>query len=366
MPETKTGAPNIQDVFLNYARREKLAVVVHLLDGREFEARIKNFDRFALIVEHDGMDHLVFKHAIATIRTPRSVAELLLARIIPATPRRVPSARHRHRARQRRHRRAAGRRRVRRRGQQHARQHRRAGSAATFRRWPRSGSAARVPLRGVAVPPARRRPRTAAWREASPGKDSVTGHWELMGLVLDRPFPTFPHGFPPDDHRRVRAAHRPADRSATSSRRAPRSSTSSAPSTCAPAARSSTRRPTACSRSRRTRTWCRCRSSIEWCRGRLRDRRSRALGLGRVIARPFVGTPGAFKRTANRHDYAMPPTGETLLDRLAADGHPVIAIGKINDLFAGRGIGDGACRPTSDDDGMDAVEARIDDDGPRA
>ena len=50
MPETKTGAPNIQDVFLNYARREKLPVTIHLLDGREFEARIKNFDRFALIV----------------------------------------------------------------------------------------------------------------------------------------------------------------------------------------------------------------------------------------------------------------------------------------------------------------------------
>ena len=55
IPEAKTGAPNIQDVFLNYARREKLPVTVHLLDGREFEARIKNFDRFALIVEHAGI-----------------------------------------------------------------------------------------------------------------------------------------------------------------------------------------------------------------------------------------------------------------------------------------------------------------------
>jgi host factor-I protein len=73
MPETKTGTPNIQDVFLNYSRRERLPVVVHLLDGRELEARIKNFDRFALIVEHNGQDHLIFKHAIATIRPPRSV-----------------------------------------------------------------------------------------------------------------------------------------------------------------------------------------------------------------------------------------------------------------------------------------------------
>ena len=64
---------NIQDVFLNYARRDRLAVTIHLLDGREFEARIKNFDRFAVIVEVNGTDQLVFKHAIATIGTQRSV-----------------------------------------------------------------------------------------------------------------------------------------------------------------------------------------------------------------------------------------------------------------------------------------------------
>ena len=72
-PRSSSAQPNIQDVFLNYARRERLSVTIHLLDGRHFEARIKNFDRFALIVEHGGMDHLIFKHAIATIRTPRSV-----------------------------------------------------------------------------------------------------------------------------------------------------------------------------------------------------------------------------------------------------------------------------------------------------
>ncbi len=67
------GSPNIQDVFLNYARREKLTVVIQLLDGQAVEGRIKNFDRFALIVDHGGVDHLVFKHAIATIRSPRSI-----------------------------------------------------------------------------------------------------------------------------------------------------------------------------------------------------------------------------------------------------------------------------------------------------
>lgn len=65
--------PNIQDVFLNYARRERLQVSVHLIDGRQFDARIKNFDRFAVIVEVNGAAHLVFKHAIATIATQRAV-----------------------------------------------------------------------------------------------------------------------------------------------------------------------------------------------------------------------------------------------------------------------------------------------------
>ena len=71
--------PNIQDVFLNYARRDRLAVVIHLLDGRQLDGRIKNFDRFAVIVEVNGADQLVFKHAIATIGTQRSVANYFAA-----------------------------------------------------------------------------------------------------------------------------------------------------------------------------------------------------------------------------------------------------------------------------------------------
>lgn len=69
--------PNIQDVFLNDARRERLSVIIHLLDGRQLDARIKNFDRFAVIVEVNGTDQLLFKHAIATIETQRSVANYL-------------------------------------------------------------------------------------------------------------------------------------------------------------------------------------------------------------------------------------------------------------------------------------------------
>ena len=73
-PTTPAAQPNIQDVFLNHARRERLSVTIHLLDGRELEARIKNFDRFAVIVEVNGTDQLIFKHAISTIATGRSVA----------------------------------------------------------------------------------------------------------------------------------------------------------------------------------------------------------------------------------------------------------------------------------------------------
>jgi len=71
---TSSAQSNVQDVFLNSARRDRVAVVLHLMDGRRLDARIKHFDRFAVIVEIDSADHLIFKHAIATIETGRSVA----------------------------------------------------------------------------------------------------------------------------------------------------------------------------------------------------------------------------------------------------------------------------------------------------
>ncbi len=73
-PESKHAQPNIQDVFLNYVRREKLAVSIRMMDGNELEGRIKNFDRFALILDQGGTDHLIFKHAIAAIKTPKAVS----------------------------------------------------------------------------------------------------------------------------------------------------------------------------------------------------------------------------------------------------------------------------------------------------
>jgi phosphopentomutase len=81
-------------------------------------------------------------------------------------------------------------------------------------------------------------------------------------------------------------------------------------------------------------------------------------GVGRVIARPFVGTPGSFQRTANRRDFALTPFAPTLLDRLKDAGFPVVAIGKIEDLFAGTGI-TSAVHTASDADGMDEILAAM-------
>jgi len=71
--EPRTSAPvappNIQDAFLNYARRDRLVVAICLMDGRRVEARIKNFDKFVVVFDVDGKDHMAFKHAIATIET---------------------------------------------------------------------------------------------------------------------------------------------------------------------------------------------------------------------------------------------------------------------------------------------------------
>ena len=71
---TNEKSQNVQDVFLNYVRREKLTVTIRMMDGNELEGRIKNFDRFALILDHAGTDQMIFKHAIAAIKTPKAVS----------------------------------------------------------------------------------------------------------------------------------------------------------------------------------------------------------------------------------------------------------------------------------------------------
>ncbi len=76
-PKAPPAQPNVQDAFLNQARRDRVSVQIQLMDGTRLEGRIRNFDRFAVVVEVDGSDSLIFKHAIATIRTPRPVANYM-------------------------------------------------------------------------------------------------------------------------------------------------------------------------------------------------------------------------------------------------------------------------------------------------
>jgi phosphopentomutase len=186
--------------------------------------------------------------------------------------------------------------------------------------------------------------------EASPGKDSVTGHWEMMGIVLDRPFPVFHDGFPQS---LIDEFSRRAGRSVIGNRAASGTAIiddlgpehmrsgalivyTSADSVFQIAAHEQVVPVDELYRA--------CEIAYRLA--------GEGLGVGRVIARPFVGSPGAFKRTANRRDYALPPSGDTLLDRMKAAGHEVVAIGKIEDLFAGRGI-TRARHTASDDQGMD-------------
>jgi phosphopentomutase len=215
-----------------------------------------------------------------------------------------------------------------------------------------------IPLgEGVAEVPAGAYGRMA---EASAGKDSVTGHWEMMGIVLDRPFPTFPTGFPADliaefERRIGRATLGNVAASGTEiiERLGPDHVRTGRPIvyTSADSVFQIAAHEDVIPISELYRI---CGVAFELF--------AEGLGVGRVIARPFLGTPGAFTRTANRHDYALEPTGPTLLDRLTERNIPVVAIGKINDLFAGRGISR-TMPTTSDADGMDKLEAAMMDTG---
>jgi phosphopentomutase len=189
--------------------------------------------------------------------------------------------------------------------------------------------------------------------ERSPGKDSVTGHWELAGLVLDKPFPVFPHGFPAATiHEFERRIGRTTLGNVVASgtviieelgpahlRTGEPIVYTSADSVFQIAAHEDVIPVPELYRQ--------CRVAYEML--------VEGQGLGRIIARPFVGTPGAFRRTANRRDFAIPPPTKTLLDHLKEGGWPVMAIGKIEDLFAAHGI-TRAVHTASDDEGMDEVE----------
>jgi phosphopentomutase len=179
------------------------------------------------------------------------------------------------------------------------------------------------------------RARVARLRERSKGKDTITGHWEMAGIVTDVPFPTYPNGFPPevvDEFTRITGKTPLGNKTASGTEIIEELGPehiatgrpilyTSADSVFQVAAHEEVV-PLA--------------TLYDWCE------RARAMlvpphAVNRVIARPFVGSPGAFTRTANRRDYAIEPP-PSILDRLAAAGTPIHAVGKICDIYCGHGI----------------------------
>ncbi len=191
--------------------------------------------------------------------------------------------------------------------------------------------------------------------ERSAGKDTTTGHWEICGLVLDRPFPTYPLGFPLEVigpfqsaiGRRV-LGNLPAsgtdviDRLGEEHMRTGRPIVYTSADSVFQIAAHVDVVPL-----EQLYGWCRI------ARGLLEGEHR----VGRVIARPFRGEPGHFVRTPDRRDFSVPPPSETVLDRLRRSGVAVIGIGKIRDIFDGRGITESSYSD-SNDHGVDlSIEA---------
>ncbi len=219
----------------------------------------------------------------------------------------------------------------------------------------RLGLANIKPLAGLAAPehPAGSYGRC---RLASPGKDTTTGHWEMAGIILSEPFPTYPHGFPQDV---VSAFEARIGRQILGNK--PASGTeiikelgvehmrtgypivyTSADSVFQIAAHEKIIPLDELYRI--------CEIAREMLQGPHR--------VGRVIARPFEGEPGRFVRTLSRHDYAVPPPAGMLLDRLQQERVPVYAVGKISDIFLGRGITH-SVTTKGNDDGMRKTAAAM-------
>jgi phosphopentomutase len=181
-------------------------------------------------------------------------------------------------------------------------------------------------------------PRAAHGRcePASPGKDSTTGHWELCGLILERPFPTYPQGFPQSLIREFATrtgrgvlGNKPASGTAVLDEYGAEHCRSgdwivytSADSVFQVAAHDQT--------VPLEELYAACSAARELLTGEH--------AVSRVIARPFTGEPGAWRRTVDRRDFSLAPPGPTLLDRLAERQIPRVGVGKVDDLFARRGI----------------------------
>ncbi|PKM80115.1 MAG: phosphopentomutase [Firmicutes bacterium HGW-Firmicutes-14] len=186
--------------------------------------------------------------------------------------------------------------------------------------------------------------------EVSAGKDTTTGHWEISGVILDKPFPVFPHGFPAEiiDEFEKRTGRKTLGNEVASGTEIIARLGEEHMKTGYPIVYTSADSVFQIAAHEEV-------IPLEELYGICRTARQMLTGeyaVGRVIARPFVGRPGAFRRTPNRHDFSLEPPGETLLDRLKEAGLAVMAVGKIEDIFAGRGITD-AVHTKSNMDGVD-------------
>lgn len=199
----------------------------------------------------------------------------------------------------------------------------------------------------------------SAWgrmREVSAGKDSTTGHWEMMGVVTEHPFPLYPRGFPPEVVEPIEKeigarflGNVPASGTEIIRELGPEHLATKRPilytsgdSVFQIAAHEEVIEP--------SRLWEMCAAA--------RRMLVPPHGVGRVIARPFAGKPGAFIRTANRRDFSLPPPAPTFLDRAAGAGIATFGIGKIVDIFAGRGLS-GFAYSESDADGIAKTVRRL-------
>jgi phosphopentomutase len=199
--------------------------------------------------------------------------------------------------------------------------------------------------------------------ERSAGKDTTTGHWEMMGVVLDQPFPTYPDGFPPevidafaDAIGRGVLGNKPA-----SGTEIIKELGSEHLETGKPIVYTSADSVFQIATHKRVvpldqlYTWC------EQARALLKGEHA----VGRVIARPFDGDPGAFTRTKERRDYALPPAGPTVLEALQGAGVRTLGVGKIEDIFSRRGLA-GSDHTGDNETSVDATVRFLGDaDGPR-
>ena len=171
---------------------------------------------------------------------------------------------------------------------------------------------------------------------AAAGKDSTTGHWEMMGVVLKKPLPTYPHGFPADLVAQFEQAigRKVIGNVVASGTEIIQALGEVHVQTGYPILYTSADSVFQVAAHQDVIPLATLYEMCETARKMLTGENA----VGRVIARPFVGTAGAFKRTEHRRDFSLAPLGTTLLDVLKQNGKEVIGLGKIEDLFAGRGL----------------------------